>query len=88
MDQTKGNLYLLNGILMVVSFGLVRVVLLPFQSWVVFKHLSTLVQITNYPLGCIAVFGLVVGGSLNCYWFSLMMRGLIKMLSKKKTKTN
>ena len=82
--QSQGKLYIINGIMMVLSFGLVRVLLLPFQTYIVFKHLTALIEVTNTTLGGIAVFGLMVGGGLNCYWFSLMMKGLLKMLRKPK----
>jgi len=74
--------YLVVSIFMVVSFFAVRVVLIPavvvLYSW---QEGMTLSQgLASMPSQC--VIGTIMFYSLNCYWFYLMARGCVKVMSR------
>lgn len=83
LKMTSSKLYYLNGILMVLSFFLSRIILFPFQTYIVMMRISDVYR-NNHTIAYAALSGLTIAGFLNHYWFYLMMKGLMKMFKKKK----
>ena len=83
LDIKNGPLYMVTGTVMTLSFFIFRVV---FQTWLVVYKLWPHVFNNNpndYPSKFICFYAYLVLCSLNLYWFSLMIRGLIKALTAK-----
>ena len=83
LDYKTGPLYAANGIMMTLSFFIFRVL---FQTWLVVYKLWPQVynnNPTDYPSKFICFYAYLVLVALNGYWFSLMVRGLIKVLTAK-----
>jgi hypothetical protein len=83
LDYKTGSLYTVNGIMMTLSFLIARVA---FQTWIVVFKLWPHVfnnNPTDYPSKFYCFYAYLVLCALNFYWFSLMVRGLIKVLTAK-----
>lgn len=92
--KSSSTLYLINGLTMTISFGIFRCC---FQTWLVTTRLvpavldrsnamlsdsTTIVHASMWFSLCMYV----TLCAMNFYWFSLMVRGLVKALLKPKTK--
>ena len=88
LKTTNGPLYNFNGIMMTSSFFVFRCV---FQGWLVFYKLVPLIfnpVKSSTLIEQVAFCSYLILVALNWYWFSLMVRGLIKVLLKSKPKTD
>jgi len=79
----ESKLYAINGIAMMVSFFTCRVFVFPFMYWMYGRALRISGWDVPYAIpwhcniGCIGLMG------LQLYWFSLMVRGALRILTKK-----
>lgn len=81
-NKEDSLIYKLNGAWMTLVFFTVRIAAFPFHCWMVYQHTKTIYDASGIYVTFLTVAGLVVAGCLNHYWFSLMIRGLIKLFKK------
>ena len=75
------SLYLWMSVCMVATFLLARIVLLPgvIYLYSMQQGLTMLQGMLSMPRQC--VIGTVMFYGLNCYWFSLMVRGCVRLVT-------
>ena len=81
------SLYLWMSVCMVATFLLARIVLLPgvIYLYSMQQGLTMLQGMLSMPRQC--VIGTVMFYGLNCYWFSLMVRGCVRLVTGSRKKT-
>lgn len=88
MNLKESRIYLINGLLMIVTFFIFRILMLPYifywYSEVINKPFF--VSINGLPRSC--RIGMCILFLPQYYWFYLMIRGAIKAFSPKTKKTS
>ena len=82
IGQKDSRIYVTAGILMVVAFFLARIIFLPYiiHLYSVQVRLSFLQGVASLPLTCsVSTFAFYC---LNVYWFSLMVKGCVKLAQR------
>ena len=88
LKETSGTIYIINGLMMTISFFLCRCI---FQAWFVYVKLLPAVYSPNKIASNFELFSFysyLVLVVLNFYWFSKMLTGCIKVLKKSNTEKN
>lgn len=77
------KVFVLNGLLMTVVFFLVRIVTIPIYWWKVSLAASTPLWSHMGHFRYVLIIVCIVLDLINLYWFSKMLRGCLRILSKR-----
>eukprot|EP00762_Andalucia_godoyi_P007136 ANDGO_01874.mRNA.1 Transmembrane protein 56 homolog B len=84
VGRDKTQLYLGNGVALVVVFFVVRIVMYPFIVYHLASNTPAIVHELGIGVALAYWLGTAVGGLLNHYWFYLLAKGLLKKIREAK----